>query len=73
MPDKVNLTLRAALRVLTAITEGLEPSRADTETIRRLFPTRSSDPLDELACAVVRMAVKCETASVGGRTNRHAS
>lgn len=74
MRDKTNATLQAALRVLTAIMEGAEPEASDAEVIRSLFPACSFEPLDELACKVVRMSVGASTRSeVAERRNRHAS
>ena len=46
----------AALRVLTAITYGRKPDKADVEWLRSQNPEYASLDSDELACAVIQKA-----------------
>ena len=55
-PEDIN-SLKAALRVLTAITECDEPSAADVETLRVLAPDYWLRPTDEIACEVIRRSL----------------
>ena len=49
--------METALRVLTAINERHEPALADAEELRRLAPGLTEEPLDEMACDVIRQAL----------------
>lgn len=46
--------MRTAVRVLTAITNRVEPSLPDVMELRRLAPEYPNLPADELACQVVQ-------------------
>lgn len=50
--------METALRVLKAILEKHDPAPADVAELRRLAPSLSDAPLDELACDVIQRALK---------------
>jgi hypothetical protein len=56
--DSTNV-MEAALRVLTAITEKADPSPADIGAIQAFAPDIFLPP-DELACEVVKRAMKMQ-------------
>jgi hypothetical protein len=58
MPDSANV-MKAALRVLTANTEKADPSPADIGALQAFAPDVSLPP-DELACEVVKRAMKMQ-------------
>ncbi len=62
--------MQVALRVLTAITDRREPDAADVEQLRRLAPPRKYDSLDEMACDVIRLALKHRDAVRAPRDER---
>ena len=47
-----------AWRVLDAINELRNPDLKDVEELRRLAPVPANQPLDELACLVIRRTIK---------------
>ena len=53
-----NEALRTALRVLTAITDYQDPDIADVEWLRRSAPLLAHEPIDELACNIIRQALQ---------------
>jgi len=50
--------METALRVLTAITEHRNPEPADLEELHRLLPNRPELSDDELACEVIKRALR---------------
>jgi hypothetical protein len=70
MQDSLS-AMKVALRVLTALTERRMPEQSDIEELQRraqpLGPiTRQVVSLDELACEVIRQAVKNRAAARQG-------
>src|SRR5215471_4029138 len=51
-------SMTIALRVLNAIVYERDPDLADLEELRRLAPLAADMPVDDLACAVIRHALK---------------
>ena len=49
--------MRAALRVLTAISDRQEPDSADVRALKAYAPPLCNAPLDELACEVIQKAL----------------
>lgn len=62
-PDSI-AEVQVALRVLNAITAGVDPERHDVEELRGLAPDCPDLPVDDLAFEVVRRAVKRRAAGV---------
>ena len=56
MPESLD-AMKAALRVLRDITNGIEPRASDVYALRAFAPA-SSLPPDELACDVIQRAIK---------------
>lgn len=56
MPDSI--TLRTALRVLTAITERQNPAPNDIASLVRYAPDLEKLPADGLACTIIQRALK---------------
>lgn len=50
--------MRTALRVLMAITERVPPSKFDAAKLRRVAPEHANCAIDDLACAVIKDAIR---------------
>ena len=50
--------MKAALRVLTALSERQEPAQTDVDELHWYAPPDSERPLDELACDAIQRALK---------------
>jgi hypothetical protein len=50
--------MRAALRVLTSVTERQTPANEDLELLRAYVPEASNYGPDELACEVIQRALR---------------
>jgi hypothetical protein len=57
MSDNIS-AIKAALRVLMAITDRVEPPPTDVAELHRIAPECADLPLDELACELVRRALE---------------
>jgi len=55
-PDYI-AALKTGMRVLTAISDRVNPAPADLEELLRFTPECSALPIDELACEVVQRAI----------------
>ena len=62
-PDDVN-SLKTALRVLAAITNHVEPSPTDVESLRAIAPEYCLHTPDEIACEVIRRSLSKRAAMV---------
>jgi hypothetical protein len=51
-------TMQIAVRVLSALMEKRDPDPADVQKLRECAPSLAHEPLDELACDVMRNALK---------------
>lgn len=61
--------LRAAMRVLTAISERKEARLSDLGMLRKIVPDLDiRAPLDELACTAIRQALKDQDTRRAGKT-----
>ena len=50
--------MTTALRVLTALTSKRHPNPTDVETLREYVPLLRDQPPDQLACEVIKQAIK---------------
>ncbi|HEX3743550.1 MAG TPA: hypothetical protein VHW09_06460 [Bryobacteraceae bacterium] len=50
--------MKAALRVLTALSERQEPEQADVDELHWYAPAERARPLDELVCDAIQLALK---------------
>jgi hypothetical protein len=57
--------MKVALRVLSAITERVEPAAEDLETLRAYAASKRDLPPDELACEVIQLAIKARAEARG--------
>lgn len=57
------VALETALRVLTSLTNRVQPAECDVVELRRLTPERLHDPIDEIACDLVHRLLEARAAA----------